>query len=79
MIGRRVHKQAKSQDIYGLICKSIAPPMADDSPAIATFRLQLGRYLQLCKVRQALEAQADVLLSCRSEYQLLRSLPDVAQ
>jgi hypothetical protein len=43
-------------------------PIARDSPAVGTFRLQLERYLQLCHARQALERQADTLLALRSEY-----------
>jgi hypothetical protein len=60
LIGRRVHKQAKIQEIYDLACHSIALPIREDSPAVATFRMQLERYLQLCKTRDALEEQADI-------------------
>ena len=77
LIGRRVHKQAKIQEIYDLAGNSIALPIREDSPAVATFRLQLERYLQLCCARNALEEQADTLLSARSDYQQLKSLPGV--
>lgn len=77
LIGRRVHKQAKIQEIYDLGRHSIALPIREDSPAVATFRLQLERYLQLCQARAALEEQADVLLKSRADYQKLRSLPGV--
>jgi transposase len=77
LVGRRVHKRAKIEEIYGLAARSIALPIAEDSPAVGTFRLQLERYLQLCQARQALEAQADALLTSRSDYQRLRSVPGV--
>jgi transposase len=77
LIGRRVHKQAKIQEIYALARCSIALPMREDSPAVATFRMQLERYLQLCKTRNELEEQADALLGSRADYQQLKSLPGV--
>jgi transposase len=77
LIGRRVNKQAKIEEMYDLALHSIALPIAEDSPAVGTFRLQLERYLQLCQARGALEAQADALLSARSDYQRLRTLPGV--
>jgi len=77
LMGRRVHKQAKIEEIHELATHSIALPIAEDSPAVGTFRLQLERYLQLCQARQALEVQADTLLASRADYQRLRSLPGV--
>ncbi len=77
LMGRRVHKQAKIEEIYNLASYSIALPIREDSPAVATFRMQLERYLQLCKTRNELEAQADALLQSRADYQQLKSLPGV--
>lgn len=77
LMGRRVHKRAKIEEIYGLAARSIALPIEEDSPAVGTFRLQLDRYLRLCQARQALEIQADELLASRTDYQRLRSLPGV--
>lgn len=76
-MGRRVHKQAKIQEIHALAVRSIALPVAMDSPAVTTFRLQLERYLQLCEARNALERQADSLLSTRVDYQRLRTIPGI--
>jgi hypothetical protein len=56
---------------------SIALPMREGSPAVATFRMQLERYLQLCKTRNELEEQADALLGSSADYQQLKSLPGV--
>jgi transposase len=76
-MGRRVHKQAKIEEIYALAARSIALPVDADSAAVTTFRLQLSRYLQLCEARKALDAQADALLSSRPDYQRLRTVPGI--
>jgi len=76
-MGRRVHKQAKIEEIHALAVKSIALPMDTGSPAVATFRLQLTRYLQLCEMRAELECQADALLSASPDYQRLRTVPGI--
>jgi len=76
-MGRRVHKEAKIQQIHALATRSIALPIEADSPAVATFRLQLERYLQLCQTRDALERNADELLSENSDYQRLRTIPGI--
>jgi len=77
VIGRRVNKRAKLEELYQLACHSIALPIAEGSAAVGTFRLQLERYLQLCQLRQDLEEQADGLLSNRTDYQRLRTLPGI--
>lgn len=51
--------------------------MLNNSPAVATFRLQLERYLQLCEARNALETQADALLPGSADYQRLKTIPGV--
>jgi transposase len=77
LMGRRGNKQAKIEEIYALAAGSIALPIAEGSPAVTTFRLQLERYLQLCEVRAGLEAQAHALLSARSDYQRLGTVPGI--
>jgi transposase len=76
-MGRRVHKEAKIAEVYALAERSIALPMLESSPAVATFRLQLQRYLQLCEARNALEAQTDALLAHSADYQRLKTVPGV--
>lgn len=76
-MGRRVHKQAKIREIHALATHSIALPIAIDSPAVTTFRLQLERYLQLSETRRDLERQADALLATSLDYQLLRTVPGI--
>ena len=76
-MGRRVHKEDKIAEIYRLAEQSIGLPVALDSPAIETYRLQLTRYLELCQHRAALETTADQLLSGTADYQHLRSVPGI--
>jgi transposase len=76
-MGRRVHKQAKIEEIHAIATRSIALPMDLDSPAVMTFRLQLTRYLQLCEMRAELENQADALLAVDADYQRLRTVPGI--
>lgn len=51
--------------------------MVLDSAAVATFKLQLTRFLELTTTRVKLEQQADTFLCSRSDYQHLRSIPGV--
>jgi transposase len=76
-MGRRVHKEAKIAEIHAFAAHSIALPVELNSQAVATFRLQLGRYLQLSQLRLTLEAQADALLSKNPDYRQLRTVPGV--
>jgi transposase len=78
LIGRKVNKRAKLEELYELAQSSIALPVAVDSPAIDTFRLQLAHFARLAELRRQLEAQAHELLKDRRDYQCLCSLPGVA-
>lgn len=77
LVGRRVHKQAKLEEIYDLASHSIGLPIGEDSPAVGTFRLQLQRYLTLNEERQRLEIDAHTFLAERADYRHLRTLPGV--
>jgi transposase len=78
LTGRKINKRAKLEELYELAQSSIALPVAVDSPAIDTFRLQLAHFARLAELRRALEAQAHRLLKDRQDYQCLCSLPGVA-
>jgi len=56
--GRKVYKRAKLEEIYDLAGESIGIPVALDSPAIETFRLQLSRYAELNRHRDQLDQRA---------------------
>jgi transposase len=78
LVGRKVNKQAKLEELYELAHRSIALPVAVDSVAIETFRLQLAQLRRLAELRQTLEARARALLKDRTDFQRLCSLPGVA-
>jgi len=78
VVGRKVNKQAKLEELYALAQRSIALPVAVDSVAIETFRLQLAQLRRLAELRQTLEARAHALLKDRADFQRLCSLPGVA-
>jgi hypothetical protein len=77
LMGKRVGKQAKLEDIYQLASESIGLPVAIDSPAVETFKLQLNRYLELNRQRQQLDLHAQELLAGNADYQRLKTLPGV--
>lgn len=77
LVGRRVNKRAKLEDIYALAQASIGLPVAPDSVAVETFRLQLQRYQDLNAYRAALDVRAQVLLAGHPHYERLLSLPGV--
>jgi len=56
--GRKVYKRAKLEEIYDLAGESIGIPVALNSPAIKTFRLQLSRYAELNRHRDQLDQRA---------------------
>jgi len=77
VVGRKVHKEAILREIYRCARHSIGLPVAADSIAVKTFKLQMSRFDELTQQRKALEASADEFLGERSDYQKLRSIPGV--
>jgi|SRR5579883_601727 transposase len=77
VVGRKVDKRAKLEEIYDLAGESIGVPVALDSPAIETFRLQLSRYAELNQQRDQLDRRAQELLADHPDYQLLKKLPGI--
>jgi transposase len=76
--GGKVDKRAKLEEIYDLAGESIGVPVALDSPAIETFRLQLSRYAELNQQRAHLEHRAQELLRDHPDFQRLQTLPGIA-
>lgn len=70
-------KQRFLEEMYEVAEQSIALPVPLNSPAIATFKLQIRRYLTLIEQRQQIEEAADQLISHRDDYQRLRTLPGI--
>lgn len=77
VVGRKVSKQSKLEEIYTLAQQSVGLPVALDSVAVQTFKLQITRFLELTQLRKKLEQQADSFLSSRSDYHRLRSIPGI--
>jgi transposase len=77
LVGRKVNKTTWLSELYDCAGHSIGLPVAEDSLAITTFRLQLERYQVLIEQRDALSAQAHQLLNGNPDYDVLCSLPGV--
>lgn len=77
LVGRKVAKQRKIEELYEIAQKSIGLPIAADSLACETFRLQLHRYLEINSHRKALEERAHEVMSKNPDYAVLRSIPGI--
>lgn len=77
LVGRKVSKRAKLEEIYALAGESIGLPVDLASPAVETFRLQLERYLELNQQRDDLDHRAQELLADNSDFQRLKTMPGV--
>ena len=77
IIGRKVNKQAKLQELYATAQRSIGLPIAPESLACQTFKLQLQRYQELTSQRKRLEQQAESLLSEHKDYLILKTIPRI--
>ncbi len=77
IIGRKVNKQQFIEGLYETAEKSIGLPVALDSVAVTTFKLQVKRFLELTIQRDELEKQANSFLSHRDDYHRLRSIPGI--
>jgi len=77
VVGRKVNKRRQLEEIHELAQNSIALPLAADSVAVETFRLQLSRYDALNQQRNALQARAHELLKDRRDYQRLCEIPGI--
>jgi transposase len=75
--GRKVGKGAWLTGVYELATRSVALPIAPDSPAVATFRLRLQSFLDLTAQRAALEQMADTLLGAHPDYHQLQTIPGI--
>jgi transposase len=77
LVGRKVSKRAKLEEIYELASESIGLPVALESPAIEAFRLQLTRYVELNRQRDQLDCRAQELLAGNVDFQRLKTLPGI--
>lgn len=77
VVGRKVNKRAKLEEIYELAGKTIALPISPKSFAVQTFRLQLDRYLSLNQLRNQLETWAQEVMEENEDAQLLQTIPGI--
>jgi len=77
LVGRKVNKQAKLEEIYELAGATIALPIDPESYAVQAFRLQLERYLSLNGLRRELEEWTEEALGTNEDGQLLRTIPGI--
>ena len=77
IIGRKVNKQANLQELYATAQRSIGLPIAPESLACQTFKLQLQRYQELTSQRKRLEQQAESILSEHKDYLILKTIPGI--
>jgi transposase len=77
LVGRKVGKRARLEEIYELAGETIALPISPDSLAVQTMRFQLERYLSLNRLRDQLENWAKDTLGTNEDFQLLRTIPGI--
>lgn len=77
LVGRKVNKRAKLDEIYELAGETIALPIDPENFAVQAFRLQLERYLSLNRLRKELETWAEESLGENADAQLLRTIPGI--
>jgi transposase len=76
-VGRRVHKQAKLEEIWAMAARSAALPHAPDSLAVETFRMTLRHFQHLSELRAQIEQRAEAFLCDHPDYRHLKSLPGI--
>jgi transposase len=77
LVGRKVHKQAKLEEIWEMSARSAALPHEPNSLAVETFRLTLRQFQQLSELRAQIESRAQAVLADNPDYAHLQSLPGI--
>ena len=75
--GRKVNKAAWLKDFYETARESIGLPVPEESEAVRMFRLVLQEHQDLCRMRRAIEARAELYLKDNADYLRLRTIPGV--
>jgi transposase len=75
--GRKVNKAAWLRDFYETARESISLPVPEESEAIRMFRLVLQEHQDLCRMRRAIEARAELYLKDNADYLRLRTIPGI--
>jgi transposase len=77
LVGRKVNKRAKLEEIWEMAARSAALPHAPDSLAVETFRLTLRQLQQLSDLRAQIESRAQAVLAGNADFAHLQSLPGI--
>lgn len=75
--GRKVSKTAWLNDFYDTAKQSIGLPISEESEAVSMFRLVLKDHIDLCKMRQQIEQQADRYMKNDEDYHRLQTIPGI--
>ncbi|KAB0645006.1 IS110 family transposase [Burkholderia diffusa] len=77
LVGRKVNKRAKLEEIWETAAHTAALPHAPDCLAVETFRITLRRYQELNVLRAAIEARAEAELHDNADFAHLKTLPGI--
>lgn len=75
--GAKTDKMRWLSDFYQTAMDSVGLPVTEDSEAIRMFRLVLGEYLSICKLRSRLEKDIVERLQGHADFQRLQTIPGV--
>jgi transposase len=77
VVGRKVNKRAKLEEMWEMAGHTAALPHAPESLAVETFRVTLRRYQELNALRAELEARAEQALQTNADFAHLKTLPGI--
>lgn len=77
IVGRKVNKQNKLEEIWSIAQHSAALPHMPESLAVETFRMTLRHFQQLTALRAEIEQRAEAVLYDNPDYACLKSLPGI--
>lgn len=77
VVGRKVDKHAKLEEMWAMAGATAALPHAPDSLAVETFRVTLRRYQELNTLRAELEIRAEQALAANTDFAHLKTLPGI--
>jgi len=77
LVGRKVSKRALLAEIYAAATRSIGVPVPLDSAAVAMFRVVLGEYLDLHRLREHIAEQAAIVLGDNPDSRRLMTVPGI--
>ena len=77
LVGRKVSKRALLAEIYAAAGRSIGVPVPLDSAAVAMFRVVLGEYLDLHRLRGHIAERAAIVLGDNPDCRRLMTVPGI--